>query len=306
MFFTLNNSLQLQYKSLLDKIDKEFIISGLYVLEDDYLMVVGRNYSIILSLEDGSVARQDDFDHSVIPQTPDMIVEGTLRNEMLKYVLMCIRKKLDIRPVADEYMMEVLRSKLNGSLKFFDTEIMSDSRDRVVDIYYKGNAACLENIMEIIADESCIEGIIGGFDEDLLHRLVGLGRFKDALTIYKELSLRTDDDSMFGTEVNMKIGELYYHIDRLDKSVEYYLKCNPVYIKNLRDYHIRIGHSLLDDSAGLKGSLIKMYYRCALNGSYKKSISDKYDRLVEQVAGIYKDHEAKCEAAGKAKADSIS
>ena len=68
----------------------------------------------------------------------------------------------------------------------------------------------------------------------------------------------------------------------------------------MKDFHIRIGHCLLDDKAGLRSGLIKMYYRCILNPTYMKSISDRYDRLKEQVAPIYEEHEAKCEEAGAA------
>ncbi|MBR5406054.1 MAG: hypothetical protein IK111_00285, partial [Lachnospiraceae bacterium] len=71
-----------------------------------------------------------------------------------------------------------------------------------------------------------------------------------------------------------------------------------VYIQDIRDYYIRLGHSLLDDKAGLRGNLIKMYYRSMLNSAYKKSIAGDYDKLVEQVEPIYAAHEAECEAAG--------
>ena len=61
-----------------------------------------------------------------------------------------------------------------------------------------------------------------------------------------------------------------------------------------------MGHSMLDDGSGLRGNLIRMYYRCQLNPTYKKSIEDKYDKLAQQVESIYKQYEARCIEAGRA------
>ncbi len=299
MFLKLNHSLQLQYDGFISKLAGYFESEGIYVIEDDLLMAVGRPACPVISLIHGGVSAQDEFDPDAADKTEE-IEEGTLRNEVLRYVLMRLKRILDIKPVADDHMLETLRGKLNFSLKFYDIEIAPEKENRVTDITLQGEHITIENLLRVVADETIIQQIIGDIDMDYLMRLVGLGRFDEALGMFLTLQERVRPDSMFGTEVNMYLGELYFHLDDLEKSVECYKKCNPLYIKDMKDYHIRLGHSLLDGKPGLRAGLLKMYYGCLLNSAFKKSIADKYDRLVEQVEPIYAAHEAECETTGAA------
>lgn len=96
----------------------------------------------------------------------------------------------------------------------------------------------------------------------------------------------------------MYIGEIYYHLNDREKAIVYYRQCDIRFVSDVNDFYSRLGHAVLDDGTGLRGDLIRMYYRCLLNPTYKKSIEDKYDRLAEQVEPIYAEHEAKCVETG--------
>ncbi len=297
MFIRLNHSLQLQFDAVMTRLAGDYVSKEIYFLEGDELTAIGRPYSIRIRLSDGSRDNDREYeqweglDENTIPE----IAEDTLRNEVLKYVLMQLRIFYDIRPVADEYMRSVLRGKLNDKLKFYDS-LASD--EPVVSFTIEGNRASVEDIMIRVFDDSIISDILLDTDLDYARRLMGLLRYDEALEQFLPLVSRVKPGSMLDTELNMYIGEIYYHIHEPARALEYYKLCNPRYIDDIRDLNIRVGHCLLDDKAGLRAGLIKMYYRCILNPTYKKSIIDRYDRLKEQVASIYDEHEARCEEAG--------
>ena len=297
MFIRLNHSLQLQFDSILTKIAGDFVSKEVYFIDGDELTAIGRPYSIKIRLSDGGRENEREYDlwqdlnEDVIPE----IADNTLRYEVLKYILMQLRLFYDIKPVADEHMRSVLRGKLNDKLKFYDTVAVDE---QVVIFTIEGERACVEDVLDKVSDDSVIGDILSGTDLDYARRLMGLLRYDEALEQFLPLVSRVRPGSMLDTELNMYIGEIYYHMHEPVKALEYYKLCNPKYIEDMRDLYIRVGHCLLDDKAGLRSGLIKMYYRCILNPTYKKSISDRYDRLKEQVDPIYEEHEARCEEAG--------
>ena len=298
-FIRLNHSLQLQFDGMLTKLAGDFVSKEVYLIDGDELTAIGRPYSIKIRLSDGERVNEKEYEQweglneDEVPE----ITEDTLRNEVLKYVLMQLRLFYDIKPVADEYMRSVLRSKLNDKLKFYDTVALDEP---VVSFTIEGGKAYVEDVLDRVSDDSIIDDILSGTDLDYAKRLMGLLRYDEALEQFLPLVSRVRPGSMFDTELNMYIGEIYYHMHESARALEYYKLCNPKYIEDMKDLYIRVGHCLLDDRAGLRAGLIKMYYRCILNPTYMKSISDRYDRLKEQVAPIYEEHEAKCEEAGAA------
>ena len=298
-FIRLNHSLQLQFDGLLTKLAGDYVSKEVYLLDRDELTAIGRPYSIKICLSDGERGNDreyelwEDLNEDEIPE----ISEDTLKNEVLKYILMQLRIFYDIRPVADEYMRSVLRGKLNDKLKFYDTVAVDEP---VVSFTIEGFKAYPEEVLDRVSDDSVIGDILLDTDLDYAKRLMGLLRYDEALEQFLPLVSRVRPGSMFDTELNMYIGEIYYHMHESARALEYYKLCNPRYIEDMKDLYIRVGHCLLDDKAGLRAGLIKMYYRCILNPTYKKSISDRYERLKEQVAPIYDEHEARCEEAGAA------
>ena len=297
MFIRLNHSLQLQFDSMLTKLAGDFVSKEIYLLEGNELTALGRPYSVKLDLNDGSLEhvkeyeKWDNVDEDDIPEIP----EDTLDNEVLKYILMQLRLHHDIKPVADEHMRTVRRGKLNDRLKFYDIVALEDP---LVSFTHEAAPTDAETVMDMVVDESIIDDILLDTDLDYAKRLMSLLRYDEALDQFLPLVSRVRPGCMLDTELNMYIAEIYYHMHESAKALEYYRLCNPKYITDMKDFHIRIGHCLLDDKAGLRSGLIKMYYRCILNPTYKKSISDRYDRLKEQVEPIYEEHEARCEETG--------
>ena len=299
MLFKLNNLLHLQYDGMLVKIFGDFVNKEVYELSGNCLTVLGRPFSVSISLLDGEAEKTDAFETrtDIDPDMLPEVKEGTLVAEVLKYILMQIRLYRDIKPVADEYMRSVLTGKLNDVLKFYD---LATSDEGCAVFTLEGKPVDAETVLRMAGDVSYINEILGDVDIDYAKRLMGLLRYKEALEIFLPLLERTREGSMFNTEINFYVGEIYFHMDELDKALEYYRACNPMYIKDMKDYCIRMGHCINDDKAGLRASLIKMYHRCCLNPTYKKSIIDKYDRLKEQVEPIIEEYEVKCEEAGRA------
>ncbi len=297
MLFKLNNLLQLQYDGMLTKLFGDFVSKEVYDLTGNVLTALGRPYSIAVSLTGGSLNKEKEYEAftgNVEDELP-VIREESLDAEVLKYIIMQLRLFYDIKPVADEHMRGVVRHKLNEKLKFFDIVAVDEP---VVNFTMEAMDTDAETVIQAVTDDSIIDDILSDTDLDYAGRLMSLLRYDEALEEYLPLVTRVRPGSMFDTELNMYIGEIYYHMHESAKALEYYKLCNPKYIEDMRDFHIRIGHCLLDDKAGLRSGLIKMYYRCILNPTYKKSISDRYDRLKEQVAPIYEEHEARCEEAG--------
>ena len=290
-----NHLLQLQYDGFLKKLYSDFSGSGVYLLDTDELIAAGEPYSIRFHLIDGYNSREDYINPDDMEAMRISITEDTMRNEIMKHILMMLKLMLNVQPVADPHMLKVRTGKLNDQLKFYDTKALEGGNAL---FSYRGEGVDVETVIEVLDDDSRIEEITGGIDIDYAKRLMGLLRYDEALSLFLDLLSRTEPGSMFNTELNMYIGEICYHMDRLPESVSHYMECNTAYIEDIKDYNIRLGHSLIDDNAGLRGSLLKMYYRCNLNPTYKKSIKDKYERLKEQVEPVYAEHEAECEAAG--------
>lgn len=297
MLFKLNNLLQLQYDGMLTKLFGDFVSKEVYDLTGNVLTALGRPYSIAVSLADGSLNKEKEYEAftGIVEDELPVISEESLDAEVLKYIIMQLRLFYDIKPVADEHMRGVVRHKLNEKLKFFDIVAVDEP---VVNFTMEAMDTDAETVIQAVTNDSIIDDILSDTDLDYAGRLMSLLRYDEALEEYLPLVSRVRPGSMFDTELNMYIGEIYYHMHESAKALEYYKLCNPKYIEDMRDFHIRIGHCLLDDKAGLRSGLIKMYYRCILNPTYKKSISDRYDRLKEQVAPIYEEHEARCEEAG--------
>ncbi|MCR4807333.1 MAG: hypothetical protein K5857_06620 [Lachnospiraceae bacterium] len=298
MIYKLSKTLQLQYDGMLIKLYDDFVSKEVYELSGDLLTALGRPFSIEINLKDGSVEKIRPFEEWNLPDIDSIqeVNDGSLTASVLKYILMQVRIYKDIQPVANDHMRAVRAGKLNDSLKFYD---IVTSASGCAGFVHEGRPIDAESLIKKVADESIISNIMGDADIDLAKRLMGLMRYKESLDIFLPLLERTREGSMFNTELNFYIGEIYYHMDKLEESLAYYRACNTLYIYDMRDYHIRLGHCLMDDKAGLRASLIKMYYRCYLNPTYKKSISEKYEMLREQVEPIYAEYEEKCEEAGR-------
>ena len=286
----------MQYNSLLTKLQSMFVSKEAYILNGDDLWAPGRLSCLHVSLVGGEWVSEPPYREAVDVEGLPVISEGTLVGEVMRYILMRLRAALKVAPYADAHMLSVLRGKLNEGLKAYNMFIAdTDEPVPVVKFMYMGNECDTEMLIRILAAaEARDTGGQSEFDLAYAKRLMGLMRYEEALKLFTDELKQQDPSSMFYTELCMYIGEIYYHMDNRRLSAEYYMMCDMRYVTDVNDYYSRLGHALCDDGSGLRGELVKMYYRCRLNPNYKKSVADKYERLKEQVEPIYEEYERHC------------
>lgn len=305
LFFKLSNMLQLQYDNLFKKLQDTYVSKEIYFINSNYLVTFCSPHSICLSLSDGSISEFEQEEiFSDIRDDMLVVVQGdSPAGELMRYIIMRIRAVLKIEPYADPYMLGKLRVKLNEELKNFNIMITDNEElSPLIRLSLNGEEQDVECVVARLMSwngQTETENETGDFDMQYAKRLMGLMRYEDALGMFLGELSNHAPVSMIYTELCMYIGEIYYHLDDRDKSREYYLRCDTRYIEDLDDYYCRLGHAVLDDGSGLRGGLIKTYYRCMLNPTYKKSIADKYDRLAEQVESIYTEYNNRCIETGR-------
>lgn len=303
-YFKLTHSLQLQYDALLTKLHGMYVSREMYLLEENMFTAVGRPFSVSVSLADGNVAGAEQREewNSISPDMLPVISEDTPCGELMRYIIMRLRAALNVQPCANAYMLSTLRGKINEQLKNFNIRITdSDETMPVVSLQMDGIDMNVEFVIVRLMMGSVPEedGSDEKFDMHYAKRVMGLMRYEEALGLFLNELNNHDPSTMLYTELCMYIGEIYYHLNERENALVYYRKCDPRFVGDENDLYSRIGHAILDDGTGLRGDMIRMYYRCLLNPTYKKSIADKYDRLAEQVEPIYAEHEAKCVEAGR-------
>ena len=287
-YFKLTNSLQLQYDALLTKLHGMYVSREMYILEENMFTAVGRPFSVGVSLTDGNVvgAEQREEWNSISPDMLPVISEDTPCGELMRYIIMRLRAALNVQPCANAYMLSTLRGKINEQLKNFNIRITdSDETMPVVSLQMDGNDMNVEFVIVRLMMGSVPEEDDSDekFDMHYAKRVMGLMRYEEALELFLNELNNHDPSTMLYTEICMYIGEIYYHLNERENALVYYRQCDPRFVGDVNDLYSRIGHAVLDDGTGLRGDMIRMYYRCLLNPTYKKSIADKYDRLAEQV-----------------------
>ena len=303
-YFKLTNSLQLQYDALLTKLHGMYVSREMYILEENMFTAVGRPFSVGVSLTDGNVAGAEQREewNSISPEMLPVIAEDTPCGELMRYIIMRLRVALNVKPCANAYMLSTLRGKINEQLKNFNIRITDgDEPLPVIGLQMDGIDMNVEFVIVRLMMGAVPEadGSNETFDMHYAKRVMGLMRYEEALGLFLNELNNHDPSTMLYTELCMYIGEIYYHLNERENALAYYRQCDPRFVGDVNDLYSRIGHAILDDGTGLRGDMIRMYYRCLLNPTYKKSIADKYDRLAEQVEPIYAEHEAKCVETGR-------
>lgn len=303
-YFRLTNSLQLQFDALLTRLHGMYVSRGMYILEENTFTAVGRPFSVMISLTDGNSggAKQREEWNSIDPEVLPVISEDTPCGELMRYMLMRLRAVLNIQPSANAYMLSTLRKKINEQLIKHNIRITDEETSLpVVRIQMDGIEMNAEYVIVrlMMGAAPKEDGADEAFDMHYAKRLMGLMRYDEALELFLNELKNHDPSSMLYTKLCLYIGEIYYHLNDRENALMYYRQCDTRYVGDINDLHSRIGHAVLDDGTGLRGDMIRMYYRCILNPTYRKSIEDKYDRLAEQVEPIYAEHEAKCIDTGR-------
>ncbi|MBR5361124.1 MAG: hypothetical protein IK123_09575, partial [Lachnospiraceae bacterium] len=289
IYFSLSNSLQLQYDGILTRLKGNFVSKEVYLLKGNVLTALGRPYSVCISLKDGEVSEERAFEQwngidEIMNSELPMIAEGTLMGELMRYLLMRLRRVLRIAPFADEYMLDVLRGKLNDKFRFYDIMLLK-SDTLVSDMRIRGVISEAEKVLRTISEPAESEEALKDMDLPYMARLMGLCRYEEAAALYEDALSRVDVSSIIGTELALCLAETYYFLERPEDSVSWYLKCDRRYIKDMDDYRLRLGYALMDaghipadeqDASDYtkKSGLIKVYCKGLLNPTFKKYNSD--------------------------------
>ncbi|MBR4719164.1 MAG: hypothetical protein IKP31_02850 [Lachnospiraceae bacterium] len=290
---------------MLTKIQNMYVSKEIYFLDSNVFAASGMPSSVCVSLNDGSVFGLDHEDvfSDIREDMLAVISEDTPAGQLMRYIIMRIRAALKVEPYANPYMLAKLRNTLNEELKNYNVMIHdSEEFNPVIGLMLNGVEQDVESVITSLLvwnGQRETGRVTDDFDMQYTRRLMGLMRYEEALELFLGELDKHDKRSMLYTELCMYIGEIYYHLDDRERSLNYYLECDVHYVSDVNDYYSRLGHSILDDGSGLRGNLIKMYYRCLLNPTYKKSIEDKYDRLAEQVEPLYDEYERKCVETGR-------
>ncbi|MCR5235401.1 MAG: hypothetical protein K6E53_16080 [Lachnospiraceae bacterium] len=302
IYFSFSNSLQMQYDGLMTNQRGVFVSKEIYLLDGNLLIALGRPYSVCISVKDGAINEErsyEDWDgiREIEDGEPPVISEELFMGELMRYVLMSLRRVLKVEPYANEFMLSVLRGKLNEKLKYYNSSTEAD--DSSFSFMKNGESVSLEEMLKTVSEPSLYGDVLSDMDFAYSARLMGLNRYEEALKLYKAAGEKVDDGTIIGTQINMALGEIYYFLDDLKASVNCYKRCDRRFIKDLRDYRVRLGHSLLDGTTGDKEAEIKMYYRGLLNPTYKKSVLEEYERIEPLVKPSYEKYEKYCIDAAK-------
>ncbi len=302
IYFSFSNSLQMQYDGLMTNQRGVFVSKEIYLLDGNLLIALGRPYSVCISVKDGTINEErsyEDWDgiREIEDGEPPVISEELFMGELMRYVLMSLRRVLKVEPYANEFMLSVLRGKLNEKLKYYNSSTEADGSS--FSFMKNGETVSLEEMLKTVSEPSLYGDALSDMDFAYSARLMGLNRYEEALKLYKAAGEKVDDGTIIGTQINMALGEIYYFLDDLKASVNCYKRCDRRFIKDLRDYRVRLGHSLLDGTTGDKEAEIKMYYRGLLNPTYKKSVLEEYERIEPLVKPSYGKYEKYCIDAAK-------
>lgn len=308
IYFSLSNSLQLQYDSILTRLKGNFVSKEVYLLKEDELTALGRPYSVCISLKNGEVSEERAYEQwngieEIMNGELPMIVEGTLMGELMRYILMRLRKVLKITPFANEHMLGVLRGKLNDKFKFYDIYLLR-SDTLVSDMRSKGVIANVEKVLKTVSEPSANEEALKDMDLSYMARLMGLCRYEEAAALYEDALNRVDVSSIIGTELAMCLAETYYFLDRSGDSASWYLKCDRRYIKDSEDYRLRLGHALMDAGQipsdptaadiSKKSDSVKIYFKGLLNPTFRKYNREEYEMAAAQAEPIYDKYKELC------------
>lgn len=132
--FRLYHTLHLQYKEFFSGINADFE-STLYAVKGNDLLALSSPVTSLFSFDRSVMERLDmPIDYSKVDVSEMMMIEeGSDEGEVMKYLLLILRRWRRIEPYANDYMTESLRGKLNQKLKYYDLEMivpgLSDAPD---------------------------------------------------------------------------------------------------------------------------------------------------------------------------------
>ncbi len=303
--FRLNHALHLQYEKTMTCVKREFVASGVYVLYNGDLIVLGEPFSLWISYTAkgiGQAQRFSDwriFDRETLPEYE----EHAVQSELLKYLLMVFRRSQKIEPYADAHMESVLLRKLNQKLRYYNLQAEPEEQNTLFRILYFAEEISLEAAADILDTNDYAKGqrerIRSDFEE--AERLRGLGQHGSAVPFYLRVLSSEAPDSLVYTLSCFGLGEAYYFADEPVLSAEFYRRCTVELLQDPGDFYVRLGHTYLDDRMKEHTVHVKIFFKAKLCGLYAQHHKAELLEASARVGDDYGEYEESCEKIGRGK-----
>ena len=303
--FRLNHALHLQYEKTMSYEEKDFASSGVYVLYNEDLIVLGEPFSMRISFAEKGVSQAQRFadwrifDREALPKYE----EHSIQSELLKYLLMVFRRFRKIEPYADVHMESVLLNKLNQKLRYHNLQAEPEEVNFLFRMLYFLQEISLEAAADILDTNHYAQGqrdrIRSDFEE--AQRLRGLGQHESAVPLYLRILSSEKPESIVYTQACFGLGEAYYFADELALSAEFYQRCIVELLPDFSDFYIRLGHTYLDERMKEHAVYVKNYYKGKLSEPYKQRHKAELEEAALQVGDDYVEYEETCEKIGRGK-----
>lgn len=297
--FELNKPLNIFFNQMLAYMDQTFVPCSKYILEDDRITALGETHSITLSFADGTYETTESMSAMHLEEQWSFVEENSVESELIKYAYTVFRMWKQIPPYASEHMKTVLLSKLNHDTVYYDI-LVADEATKLV-IQYSGDAVTLEEAIHAVvlrnAGQNVKMKIRSDFEE--AERLRGLGHHEEALPFYKLALEKEDKASNIYSLASFGIGEVYYFMNDMEKTVKSYLRCNVKLLADETELYKRLGHAFLDDRMKSHTDYIKEYFKGRQNVPYAKQHKDETEEAYQKIGEMFDEYEATCIEIGK-------
>lgn len=305
--FELNKPLNHFFETALTYIDEEFRSCGQYLLEGDCLIALGYGHSIQISYADRglyTVEGCEQREQCILPELP-LYEEETMEAELMKYVYTVFRRWQQIPPYASAHMHKVLLGKLNKKLMYYDLRIQESSE--MFEILYSGNRVSLEDALGVIIQRNAgeHEKLVIRTDYEEAERLRGLGHHEDALPLYLRALEKEKKGSSIYTLASYGLGEVYYFMNDMEKTVRAYLSCDVKLLSDANELYRRLGHAFLDERLKNYTDDLKAYFKSIQSVPYANRHKEETAEAFQNVGEIFEEYEETCMEVGKKQYDTF-
>ncbi len=307
--FRLPKALSLQYEKSIASFYDNFAMDGTCVIIGNELFVLGNPQTVQFRFK----RRKVDYMHPASEWVFDanhkigLFEEGSIKEQVLQWILMQIRIWQQVEPFANEYMAGALLTKLNKALKPYGitAEGYYDAGEEqsYVAFLFCGQAFTLEEILNILDATDYAKMTMLRRKADLMEgeHLAALGRHEDAIPYFRKVTDFEEDDSIMYTLANFDLGDALYFTDDCEGAIAAYRKCRLQYISDLDTYYIHMGHACLDDHMREHTQMVKAYCRGQWCEAYRSSHVEDYWPAKQELADDWEDYEKQCLTIGKSK-----
>lgn len=297
--FELNRPLNIFFNNTLAYIDEAFLPRSRYIVDKDRMIALGERDSLVLSFSDRGIETIETREEPIQGDEWILFEEDSIESELMKYVYTLFRMWQQIPPYASAHMHKVLLRKLNKELLFYDLHISEQSETLAIE--YGGECVRLEDALQVVMQRNAgkSEQLEIRIDYEEAERLRGLGQHEEALPFYLRAIEREEKNSTFYTLASFGLGEVYYFMDDMEKTVKTYLRCNAKLLQEETELYRRLGHAFLDNRMKKHTDYIKTYLKCLQSIPYANRHKEEQNEAIQYIGEMFEEYDATCIEVGK-------